>query len=235
MTKECIVYGCSNTVLAKSMCRTHYLRMRKTGTLECSVTRIKTGDRFGRLVVQFRATEHHPHRWSCRCNCGNISEVMTGNLSSGHTKSCGCLAVEIASTHGLSRTTEYRTWINIHTRCNDPTTRYWPLYGGRGIKVCARWSKFEHFLHDMGKKPYTRASIDRIDVNGNYEPGNCRWTDSKTQGRNRRCNRIVSFDGRKMTLAEAVENTGLNYSTVLHRILNGWDPERALSTEVQAK
>lgn len=124
--------------------------------------------------------------------------------------------------NGLSKTREYRAWINMKTRCSDPSTPYWHLYGGRGIKICDRWLSYENFLADMGCRPAGKYSLDRIDVNGDYEPSNCRWTDHTTQSRNKQYHHYVTLNGVQMTLAQAVEKTGLLYNTVLRRLERGW-------------
>lgn len=135
--------------------------------------------------------------------------------------------------HGLSHSREYKAWMNMRTRCENENTPYWKNYGGRGIRICSRWSKFEYFLSDMGPKPKGSSSIDRINVNGNYEPNNCRWTDQKTQMRNIRANYFVEFNGRSMTLAGAVDETILNYNTVLYRMKRGWSVQDALTEPLQ--
>lgn len=133
--------------------------------------------------------------------------------------------------HGLSFAPEYRIWIAIRARCNNSRHSAWKYYGGRGIRVCEEWdSSFEQFFRDMGKRPTEKHSIDRTNVNGNYESSNCRWVTSKVQGRNKRNHHFVEFNGRTMTLAEAVERCPhkLKYNTILYRIKRGWPVERAL-------
>jgi hypothetical protein len=161
------------------------------------------GQRFGQLVVceRLENTKAGRPRWSCRCDCGGTVAVVGINLKTGNTKSCGCTkCTRIAAArtrHGASHrgrvTTEYTTWNRIIGRCTNPSNPKFPIYGGRGIRVCDRWatgedglSGFECFLADMGRRPPDKSSIDRIDNNGNYEPGNCRWSDPLQQSRNRR-------------------------------------------------
>jgi hypothetical protein len=123
---------------------------------------------------------------------------------------------------------EYRTWINMRSRCNTPSSSGFHRYGGRGIRVCDRWNaSFEAFLDDMGPRPSPKHSIDRIDVDGNYEPKNCRWATAKQQMRNFSDNRLVEMDGRVVPLVEAVEASGLKYNTILYRLKRGWTLDQA--------
>lgn len=153
----------------------------------------KTGLRFGRLVVVERRdnTQNNMARWLCRCDCGKQTVVISASLQHGHTQSCGCLnresLVTVNSTHKRSRTPIYRVWATMLQRCNNPKNANYKYYGGRNIKVCSRWLIFENFLKDMGERP-KGTSIDRINNNGNYEPGNCRWSNASKQMKNRRPN-----------------------------------------------
>jgi hypothetical protein len=158
----------------------------------------------------------------CRCDCGTVKAVDQGNLKSGLSKSCGCLKREVNAkrmatqnlSHNRSGTPEFAVWVGIRSRCNPANAESQPDYAGRGITVCERWSRFENFIEDMGDRPTVGHSIDRIDVNGNYEPGNCRWATAKEQANNRRDNRIVLVDGERLTIAQAMEKTGLTRTEV---------------------
>lgn len=150
------------------------------------------GQRFGRLLVIKDAPRMGSHRgWQCQCDCGAFTNVRTDHLRHGRVVSCGCQRAEKASarlkTHGRSKTREYRIWRNMKNRCEWDKWPEWHLYGGRGISVCKRWSEsFEAFFADMGKCTTPTHSIDRIDGNKGYEPGNCRWATPTEQARNTR-------------------------------------------------
>ncbi|TQI66244.1 hypothetical protein LY85_0905 [Clostridium sp. KNHs216] len=154
-----------------------------------SKVRDLSGQRFGRLLVLNRAenTESGQARWVCQCDCGNVKTIRGTHLTTGKIISCGCYNKAVCTKHGMSGTPEYRTYYNMIKRCEYKNDVSYAEYGGRGIRVCPRWrSSFLNFLADMGKRPTDRHSIDRIDVNGNYEPSNCRWAVVETQEHNKR-------------------------------------------------
>lgn len=135
--------------------------------------------------------------WHCVCVCGAETVVRSALLTSGRTKSCGCLRARGMTTHGCGTTAEYGVWRSMKQRCLNPKSHSYPRYGGRGIIVCPEWTEsFEAFVRDMGMRPTASHSIDRIDNDGNYEPGNCRWATRREQQNNISTNRAVEIGGR---------------------------------------
>ncbi len=154
------------------------------------------------------------------------------------TKSCGCYqqhrSSQSSKTHGATAggqsMPEYRVWKNIRTRCNSPTCKQYSDYGGRGIKLCERWNDFATFLADMGPRPPGKHQIDRIDNDGDYEPGNCRWVTSSENCRNKSNNRLVALGEEVKPLVEWCEQFNQPYQRTLKRLKRGWTPEKALTT-----
>lgn len=202
------------------------------------------GQRFGKLnVVRFEGqNKHGSSLWRCLCDCGTEKAVSSNDLRTGNTTSCGChrdqaLAAGRAelvarqTTHGKSRTKEHRVWQNMIYRCHTKTSRQYADYGGRGIKVCARWRKsFSAFLEDMGPAPSPKHSLDRLDNDKGYGPGNCRWATPKEQQNNRRANRPLEYKGEKRNLCEWAERFGLDKATLHGRLRRGWSVARSLET-----
>lgn len=195
----------------------------------------RTGQRFGRLVVLDRSDRSTYGRvfWRCRCDCGAITHAPGSSLKSGDTKSCGCYFLEVAAkkgrakvTHGMTGTPAYRSWVGMRQRCENPRNPKFALYGGRGIAVCDRWQSFEAFISDMGDPP-PGASIDRVNVDGNYEPGNCRWASQVEQQNNRRDNVLIHLDGTPKTMAQYARDHGLSADKIQWRLKHGWPVERA--------
>lgn len=178
----------------------------------------RTGDRVGRLAVVCRGDDKITGsgksyvRWLCRCDCGAEVLVMSGHLNESNTTSCGCalrdVLVERNTTHGATGTPEHEIWRGMKERCENPNTKQFCDYGGRGISICDRWGDFAAFIQDMGPRPSPLHSIDRIDTNGNYEPGNCRWATDKEQSLNKRNNILVSVGDSRMPISQAVEVIG---------------------------
>lgn len=182
--------------------------------------RNRLGDRTGRLkVIRLHSTK--PVRWLCQCDCGNQIVLKSGALY-GNTQSCGCIAREATTRrnfkHGLSKSREYRSWVKAKCRCYNPKDPKYKDYGGRGISMCERWiGDFLAFMSDLGPCP-PGMTIERNDVNGNYEPKNCRWATPKEQSNNKRCNRIVEINGEALTLAQWRDRTGIGQDTLAYRL-----------------
>lgn len=172
-----------------------------------------------------------------RCSCGNTKTLWKSNVKPGHTQSCGCFRKKATAlrctTHGhnsgYQKTPTYVCWKSMRQRCRNPKVRNFEHYGGRGIRVSERWDCFENFIADMGEVP-AGMTLDRIDVNGDYGPDNCRWATRIEQMNNRRNNRMIKHEGLLLTLAEWARRAGVKYHTLMARLDSGMSIERALST-----
>lgn len=194
-----------------------------------------TGRRFGHWTVLELAEPlydkrgYKVHRWKCRCDCGTIKDVSGTSLRSGRSTSCGCdrsVAREVCknnfTTHGETKTRLYQIWAGVHKRCENSNAYNYSDYGGRGIKVSDEWRSFIPFKDWAVSNGYTDGlSIDRIDVNGNYSPDNCRWVDSIAQANNRRNNHYITFNGETKTIAEWARDYNMNYKKLYKRIASG--------------
>ena len=204
-----------------------------------------SGQRFGRLVAQSIICTNRDRRaiWSTRCDCGVLCAVPGKDLRSGNTKSCGCLRVDVTRENGKARATHghsrrsgdspaYISWYSAKTRCFNVRDSHYPDYGGRGITMCDRWkNSFENFLADMGPRPVGK-SLDRINVNGHYEPGNCRWATPKEQQENRRAIRLrATVDLVRLRALRAsgasvnaiAKELGLDWQTVKRRLVGEFE------------
>ena len=204
--------------------------------------------RFGRLVViELDNNKKEKVMWKCKCDCGNITYVSTSNLRAGRIKSCGCLKLERllerSTTHNQRHTYLYEVWKSLRQRCNNPKNSSYHNYGGRGIKVCDEWNNSFQAFYDWSysngysienqKDEVHKLTLDRIDVNGNYEPSNCRWVDRKTQARNTRLCKLITYNGETRCLSEWCEILNLKYPTISNRFRYGWTPERAFETPIK--
>lgn len=198
-----------------------------------------TGARFGLLTVVRRGANLKcgTARWHCVCDCGQERLVEGTGLRAGRNKSCGCASPrftsERAATHGMAGTRTYRIWLGMLARCSSQSqgkTR--SLYFDKGIRVCERWAIFENFLEDMGEAP-DGLSIDRIDGDLGYQPGNCRWATAKQQANNTSANHVVTFGGRSKTVAQWAEEIGVKQNTLLHRLRRGVPLERAMQPKLE--
>ena len=199
-----------------------------------------SGKRYGRLVdIRYVATDKFGQGvWLCKCDCGNTCLTTTNRLSQGKTKSCGCLMFGINKKHGLSHTRIDGIYSKMKGRCYTKTDSAYMNYGGRGITICDEWlgkDGFKNFVDWAFANGYSeKLSIDRIDNNKGYSPDNCRWTDRKTQSRNRRSNHLMTLNGETKTMAEWSEITGIKYQILYKRTKKyGWNDKKALTTEVR--
>ena len=214
-----------------------------------------TGQKFGRLTVEkFVGFKTFPSGqrqtlWKCLCDCGTMAITQSTCLKSGHSKSCGCLksessrirAIERNTKHNLTSTRLFPIWLSMKQRCENKNHFAFDLYGGRGIKVCEEWHDFQTFYdwamtngYDEDAK-YGECTLDRIDVNGNYEPSNCRWVSQKIQSNNTRRNRILLFNGKSQTLNQWAEEFGISHQTISNRLKKGYPIEIALTLSVRSK
>lgn len=203
------------------------------------------GDKFNRLTYLGGDFVFGTTRFAkFECECGTVKEIIYHKVRYGGIRSCGCLVDEHASrmnashgaTKGHSKSAEYGVWCAMKERCTNPHNRMYPNYGGRGIAVCERWQNFPSFLEDVGMRPSSKHSIDRIDVNGNYEPGNVRWATSTEQMRNTRLTRQVTINGVTKPLHDWAEELGIvSAKTAWNRIRIGWSDVRALTEPVHTE
>ena len=197
-----------------------------------------TGRQFGRLVALGPVRRRGHLHWHCRCECGGDSIVITKSLLRGSTVSCGCRKADhcgsLMRSHGHSQKqsqnyAEYSVWRDIKQRCLNPKTESYENYGGRGIKMHPEWqADFPVFLAHVGPRPGPSYSIDRIDVNGHYEPGNVRWATLAEQNNNKRNSRKLEAFGETRTQSQWAAFTGLKVSTIRTRLRAGWSVEAAL-------
>jgi len=192
-----------------------------------------TGKVFGKLtVLSLHGTRYYPsgggrRLWLCRCECGAETNVAGNNLTNGHTTSCGSQKHRF-DYHGITNTPIYHVWENMIARCTNPNHPSWKDYGGRGIKVCERWLDFREFYNDMGAGWGKGLTIERKDVNGNYEPINCIWILGSEQSLNTRKTRSVTVNGITMVAKQWSRITGVHYATLIHRLNKGWPHKKAV-------
>ena len=193
-----------------------------------------TGDKYGKLTV-IRRNGHLRGKtaWLCKCDCGNEITVDSNSLRTGNTRSCGCLVRKT----GKTKDRVYFVWQRMMARCYNPKIERYPNYGGRGITVCNEWHdffKFKEWAYKTGYDPLApifQCTLDRVDVNGNYCPENCRWATAKEQGQNTTRSHRITVHGEQMTISEASEKYGVPMATIWWRVSRGnWDETEAATT-----
>lgn len=202
------------------------------------------GKKFNKLtVIDFAYNKNKRTYWKCQCDCGNITIVEAYKLKIGHTKACGCLGeynrkylYKHSIKHQMMNTRLYRIWQNMKRRCDTPSTDSYKNYGARGIKVCEEWldkeKGFLNFYNWAISNGYKEnLTIDRINVNGNYEPSNCRWVSNKEQANNKRNNHFIEYNGEKHTIAEWSRIFKIKRETIQYRVKHNYPLEKVFSSE----
>lgn len=201
---------------------------------------IKSGDRFTRLVaLRYTRTIRTNRYWLFACDCGREKEIRLAHVTSGKTRSCRCLGIEtarlLATNHGLSATRAFGSWGNAKKRCESPGDKAYANYGARGIRMCLRWSNdFAAFFADMGERP-VGLTLERIDNDKGYEPGNCRWATRSDQNLNRRSAVIVRFRGEDVALQALARRFGVDLEQLRKLIqVRKLSPEQAIDHALAA-
>lgn len=200
-----------------------------------------TGQKFGRLTALYKLHNTTGNtKWLCICDCGNFAEVTISNLTTSHTKSCGCYQIDMAikngTKHGKYNTRLYKIWQGMKDRCYNKNIIAYKDYGARGIIICDAWrNNFTNFYDWAINNGYKdNLTIERVDVNGNYEPENCCWATPTQQARNRRNTKYITYHDETKPLAEWCDILNLNYDMVYDRIYQyHWSIEEALTLEVR--
>ncbi|MGK7378344.1 hypothetical protein ACSFXN_10955 [Planococcus sp. 1R117A] len=196
---------------------------------------------FTALELSEEKSKRGTRKWRCQCICGNIRFILASELKREKgQKSCGCISRqnmrEERTTHGMSKTLLYGRWVGMKARCLNPKSTNYKDYGGRGIKICEAWLKFEGFMEWSLANGYNdELSIDRINGEGNYEPENCRWTTKEVQSNNRRTSTILSYKGENLPIKLWAERTGIARGTLAARVRVGWSIEDSLSIPTDKK
>lgn len=185
-------------------------------------------------ALHYHGSDGKKSLWVIKCHCGKEFLMSATEFLKGRQKSCGCMRKKLIGdairTHGKSGTPLFAVWHSMKQRCENPNAQAWENYGGRGIRVCTRWSEsFEAFQSDMGSGYRKGLSLDRIDVDKGYYPENCRWVSSKKQNRNKRSNREIDTPAGKMLVSEAAELSGIGVTTLLYRVNNNCPVEALFS------
>lgn len=202
---------------------------------------IKPGDKFSRLTIVREVEKRKKARFFlCKCDCGTEKVIRMVQLTSGQTKSCGCFKrehlISMIYKNGLSRTKLYKVWTSMKQRCMNPKCDVYMYYGERGVLIYKDWLEFENFYNWAVGNGYEEGlTIERIDVNSNYEPNNCTWIPQSEQSSNTRRNRLISYNGKKQNIAQWVKETGLSYNCIRSRLKRGWDIKKTLTEPIHTE
>ena len=173
--------------------------------------------------------------WLWKCSCGVLKEIREHHVRNGNIKSCGCYPRRFQgkTEHGMSHSREYKTWCSMKERCSNPSATNYYRYGGSGVKVCERWMTFGNFYNDMGPRP-EGTTLDRINGDDNYEPGNCRWATRKEQNDNRKNTIWLEHNNMRMTINDWAKHFGISRHWIYRRVrINGWSAEKTLTTAAE--
>lgn len=205
---------------------------------------LQAGEKYNRLTVlgldhietrqRKNGQNSNIEYYKCKCDCGNEVLVQKACLKNNHVQSCGCLNLENHTKHNGRHTRLYKIWVGMKNRCNNPNTDCWDNYGGRGIKVCNEWvNNFSEFRDWALDNEYDETlTIDRINVNGNYEPNNCRWVTKAKQTNNKRNNYFIEYNNEKRTISEWAKLRGIKKDTLRNRVVKlHWNIPKALGFE----
>lgn len=191
-----------------------------------------TGLRFGKLVALKKTSTSGHAAWLWQCDCGTQKVALATNVKTGKISSCGCYQAERRTRHGQHASRTYGVWQDMKARCKGSSGLNRKYYLERGIRVCDRWLDFSAFLADMGECP-EGMTLDRIDNDKGYEPGNCRWANRKTQRLNSRRVHLVTVAGEETCLLYACRRKGISYRTAMKRMARGFTAQQALDYEVE--
>ena len=196
------------------------------------------GQKYGRLTVIERiGSKTGKTYWHCVCDCGGTKNATAGDMRFGRTLSCGCLRKEslskISKTHGMTKSRIYQCWSDMMTRCRNSKDKHYKWYGARGIMICEKWLSFDGFYEDMQDGYADDLTLDRIDVDGNYEKSNCKWSTVQEQCDNRRSNHYITYQGITDTLTNTCKRCNVSRSLVTDRLKTGWDVKSAIERPPQ--
>lgn len=202
--------------------------------------KLSAGTRIGRLVLLQPERRKTHWYWLCKCDCGSVKAAREDHLRSRKTQSCGCGKMESLErcwkarvVHGdcsrKGKAREFQVWVNMRRRCTDPLDAGFERYGGRGIRICTRWSSYANFIADMGRMPTPKHTIERKNNDGNYEPSNCVWATRLDQANNRRSNHVLTHGGETLTIAQWSRRVGIPQLTLAARIRRGWSTAKSLT------
>lgn len=205
-------------------------RRTETAQIDLQVGKLTVLSYSHSVFLPSRKVPRYDDYWLCKCECGTVKAFNARALLRNLPQSCGCFDPRLRHGHAGQQSPEYMTWVDMKRRCSDASRPNYRRYGGRGVTVCERWlDSFESFLSDMGLRPSGKHSIDRIDNNGNYEPGNCRWATCGEQSRNMASNNNLTLDGETLCVTDWAAKAPVTRQAVTQRIRRGWQPKEAIT------